>query len=531
MRSKKNLNFIEKIPIKYLCLILLLASSIIYMSNIREVMDISFYDEAQQLKDGLSMGSKTLPPADRSPIYSLWYAFLSLFISSPVEIYYFNWYFLTVCVPAMMYITLTTIKLNPLFSFLISMVFLYSRFNYPLWPKTNNFGILLILIIVLLLSKYKNISMNKKRDLYLFLFYIGSYLRPELLISCLVYFLINLFKFKLKFTITRWIYISTVALFLFLFGIPFTNRLSVAFGQHFAVNYIDKNGIPIVAWDSYRTIIDEVFGKDRNNIIEYFFSNPKAFLDHVIFNIKRVPVSFLSYFKPYNESGYYIFVVLVGFLLVLLIVANYHKENLLKRFFNLSKIRNALKKNTNQVLLSLIAPFVITTSLIFPRGHYFLYIFIGLTIIFVYNLKDLINPTFYKLNKYFKIGFLLLIFSITHVNTQEKNNLYGLEIVNFITEYKNFYNLDTINIFSGDGNYCVYVPDICELNPNLGDSEDYTDYIEKNEIHIIILSERLLISYGVLNQKGSESFVQDLEKLSYLKKKSIWGTDIYVKDY
>ena len=531
MRSKKNLTLIEKIPIKYLCFFLLLASSIIYMSNIREVMDISFYDEAQQLKDGLSMRSKTLPPADRSPIYSLWYAFLSFFISSPVDIYYFNWYFLTVGVPVVMYITLTRIQLDPLFSFLISMVFLYSRFNYPLWPKTNNFGILLILIIVLLLSKYKKNSMNEKRDLYLFLFYIGSYLRPEFLISCIIYFLFNLFKFKLKFTITRCIYISIIGLFLFLFGIPFTSRLSGAFGQHFAVNYIDKNGIPIVAWDSYRTIIDEVFGKDKNNIIEYFFSNPKAFLDHLFFNIKRVPVSFLSYFKPYNESGYNIIVVLTGLFLMLLIVVYYHKGNLFKRIFNLPKIRNALKKNTNQVLVSLIAPFVITTSLIFPRGHYFLYIFIGLTIIFVYNLKDLINPPFYKMNKYFKIGFLLLIFSITHVNTQEKNDLYGLEIVNFITEYKSFYNLDTINIFSGDGNYCVYVTDICELNPNLGDSEDYTDYIEKNEIHIVILSKRLLISYGVLNQKGSESLAQDLEKLNYLKKKSIWDTDIYVKDY
>ena len=529
MNKKFQIFNSQILSLQNICLFLLLISSLIYMSNIKEVMDLTLYDEASQLKDGLNIKQNILPSAQASPIYSLWYTFISFFINNPIDIYYFNWHFLTIALPVCIYIFLLDFKLNPLVSFLVSIIFLYSRFNYPLWPKTNNFGLFLIIIIALMIRKTKFIKFIDKKDLYLFLFFIGSFLRPEFLISALVYFILNIYNFKIRLTLERLIYLSLSGLFIFLFGFPFGNRLTAAFGQHFTVNFVERNKLDVVAWDSYGSIIEDIFG-GGNNIIDYLFYNPQAFLSHVLFNVKRIPISFLSYFKPYNEEPYIIAILLVCLLSVFFIIINFHRTKTLKRIFQIEKIRLALTNPTNKLLVSLIVPFLITASIIFPRGHYFLYLFLGLLTIIAYNLKDFINEPFEKVSNKIKIILVLLIFSVTHINFQEKNDLYVLEISNIISEYSQSTKKSNVNIFSGDGNYCVYVNNPCKLNPSLGNSDDYSRYIKSNKIDVIILSERLLKSYSVMNPTGPELLVKDIKELDYIKIKSIWGTDIYVLD-
>ena len=228
---------------EYIYLVLVFVSSIIYMSNIREVMDLSLYDEASQLKDGLNIKKGIFPSAQASPIYSTWYAFLSLFFNDNIDLYYFNWHFLTIALPSAIFLLLINMRLNPIISYTVAMIFLYSRFNYPLWPKTNNFGLLLIIIIALAVIKTKFSKLRSDIDFYTFLFFIGSFLRPEFLISGFVYILLNIKKFTMRLNLLRVFYLAISAIFVSLFGFPFGNRVTGAFGQHFVVNYVEKNNL------------------------------------------------------------------------------------------------------------------------------------------------------------------------------------------------------------------------------------------------------------------------------------------------
>jgi hypothetical protein len=512
---------------EYIYLVLVFVSSIIYMSNIREVMDLSLYDEASQLKDGLNIKKGIFPSAQASPIYSTWYAFLSLFFNDNIDLYYFNWHFLTIALPSAIFLLLINMRLNPIISYTVAMIFLYSRFNYPLWPKTNNFGLLLIIIIALAVIKTKFSKLRSDIDFYTFLFFIGSFLRPEFLISGFVYILLNIKKFTMRLNLLRVFYLAISAIFVSLFGFPFGNRVTGAFGQHFVVNYVEKNNLDIIAWDSFNSVIKETFG-DGNNIFEYFLINPQAFITHIIYNIKRIPVSFFSYFKPYNEELYLLAIISFFVFFIFLNIIFYYKKNIFKELLSEFNSKTFFKDNNNKVFISLISPYFVTAALIFPRGHYFLYIFLGLLFLISYNFNNFLNKPFARFSKGLTILFILALFSITHVNSQDKNNLYVFEISNFISSYASAEKITEVTIFSGDGNYCVYVYSDCEHNPGLLSSNDYLSYLKINKIDILIISERLLKSNEIANPGGPEKLVNNIENLGYIKKKNIWETEIYV---
>jgi hypothetical protein len=506
---------------------LVFISCIIYMSNIKEVMDLTLYDEAKQLSDGLNIKKGILPSAEDSPIYSSWYAISSLFINDSIDLYYFNWYFLTVSLPLAIYLLLIAMRLNPLLSFTVSIIFLYSRFNYPLWPKTNSFGILIIIIAALIFKKTNFLTFRSKVDFYTFLFFIGAFIRPEFLVSAVFYFLLNFKNFTLKINPMRIFYLTTSATFISLFGFPFGNRVTAAFQQHFAVNYVERNNLDIIAWDSFDMIIKKTFG-DGTNIFDYLLINPEAFLSHIIYNIKRIPISFLSYFKPYNEEFYVLAIVSCSLLFIFSIIINYYRKDIFKELLSSINYKHFFSDSNNKVIISLIIPYFVTAVLIFPRGHYFLYIFIGFVFFIIYNFNNFLNKPFIKLSKSITIIYMLILFSITHVNSQDKNTLYVFEISNFINNYVTVENLSEVTIFSGDGNYCVYVSIICEHNPNLYSATDYIKYLKSNKVDVLIISERMLISNEVVNPGGPEKLINSIQTLQYVKKKNIWATDIYI---
>ena len=512
---------------KYLCLILIFVSALTYMSNIREVMDLTLYDEASQLRDGLNIRRNILPSAQASPIYSIWYAFLSFFIPNTIDIYYVNWLFLTIALPVVVYLLLVELKLNPAISYTISMIFLYSGFNYPLWPKTNNFGLFIIITSALILKKINPSKIKHSVDFYIFLFFIGSFLRPEFLVSGVLYILLNLNNLRIRPTFERLLYFIIAFSFISLFGFPFGNRLTGAFGQHFVVNYVENNNLDIIAWDSYNSIISQVF-EGGDNLFEYMLINPQAFFGHMIFNAKRIPVSFLSYFKPFNEETYYVAITTFYLFLIFTFLIFYYKKNIFKKLGSETSIKTFLQNNINKVLISIITPYLITAVLIYPRGHYFLYIFLGMMILIAYNFKNFLNVPFEKSSRIVLFSFILVLFSITHINSQDKGEKYVLEISSFINEYTTAKDISKVTIFSGDGNYCIYVNKNCEHNPNLGNTSDYLLYLESNEIDIIILSQRLLKSNEVDNPGGPEVLVSNLKTLEYEKQKTIWDTEIYV---
>ena len=59
----------------------------------------------------------------------------------------------------------------------------------------------------------------------------------------------------MRLNLLRVFYLAISAIFVSLFGFPFGNRVTGAFGQHFVVNYVEKNNLDIIAWDSFNSVI------------------------------------------------------------------------------------------------------------------------------------------------------------------------------------------------------------------------------------------------------------------------------------
>ena len=59
--------------------------------GLQSVRDIRFDDETIYLDHGIRMLLNGAVPADRSPLYQLWYWLLSLIVHDPVDLYYSNW--------------------------------------------------------------------------------------------------------------------------------------------------------------------------------------------------------------------------------------------------------------------------------------------------------------------------------------------------------------------------------------------------------------------------------------------------------
>lgn len=89
------------------------------------------------------------------PSYSLWYKFLSFFISDRIELYYL----ISSLPPSsflFFFLLLMSCGVQRILAFVFSLFFLSTFINLPLWPRVSHFCIIVLITGILIAKYHKN---------------------------------------------------------------------------------------------------------------------------------------------------------------------------------------------------------------------------------------------------------------------------------------------------------------------------------------------------------------------------------------
>lgn len=351
MKSKLK----EHIP-DLIYLLTLLLAGLIFTSNLRTFLDIGLFDESKYLQRGIEMFAQ-FPNPEHGPFYSLWYHLLSLYYRDSIDLYYANYAAMTFLPSVALFLSLRAYKISAIISFLFSIAFLCIEGNFQTWPKVSHFAVIIILLGFSVTAFFS--SNDKKLFVISATSLIVSYIRPEYFYASIILFLIvgtaAILKYKRTrlFSSFRLVLANLVLLIIFCLGLgdPTSsgNRDLVAFGQHYAKNWIRQNNDRRDPWTEWYEILQKDFG-DVGKFSDVLKTNPPAVLRHALQNVDRLPgelKSFLRSSYPLSIAQSYGLKIM---LLVLIVIGTLLYENELRKFFT-GAVKNA---KSNRILTAIV---------------------------------------------------------------------------------------------------------------------------------------------------------------------------------
>ncbi len=291
---------------------IILTCGIIFTSKIQKFLDISLYDESSYLQRGVNI-LNNIPAAEYSPLYSFWYYILSKISNTSIDLFYLNNTILIITLPLVFFFALRCYGVTQAAAFIIAVLLLNSSFNLETMPKISNFTAIVIFIGLITSNLTKN---NFTRHLVLTLIsLLASYIRPEFFISFILLALLVLSQFhQVTQLVKLGFFMIPCLLIIIKFGIPPAsgNRSLVAFGQHYAQNWVDWHKNTLNPWTNWESIFQNDFG-DAQSLWSALYNNPLAFLRHIISNLVNFLNKFINFFKiyPQNNTTRYISLICV----------------------------------------------------------------------------------------------------------------------------------------------------------------------------------------------------------------------------
>ncbi len=261
-----------------------------FVLNIELVQDILMGDESLSLEAGVELPRLGLRDPSWSPLYSVWYYFLSLFESDRVRLYDLNYEILVVAIAALFYLLLRAMKTNVYISATASIWLLLSTVTSS-WPYN---GLFALVIVLLCLNAIARISSEENAYLVLGVSVTAViFVRPEFLVSLILvlgalawYHWTRRDRFDWRSATKAATLVGTVVVLFHVFGNPMgeSGKAWGSFGQAFTVNYVQRHGVALVPWFEWREVIRATFG-DANSAWTAAINNSGAFTRHVMDNV------------------------------------------------------------------------------------------------------------------------------------------------------------------------------------------------------------------------------------------------------
>ena len=382
-----------------------------FLYQIETSIDLHMFDETTRLTNALAMSFSN---GGEFALYELWYSFLNLFISDPIQLYTFNYSILVTLSVIFIYAYIAQKRGYDLVTLWLPLIFLVSILVYKLWPFTHLFGLLLILFVLLAVDKIS------KKDYQWLLFSICAiamlYIRVEYMVLLGIISLGLLFQLfqevfrKNKRGMAFYSILVFVCILFLSYGNPATrggNRSLSAFLAHYAKTLsllelkIVKGEMPSTAEsksvkslkmklltpildDDYHTLKDKgVFAYPwsvgesfyykkfgyKTSVYKIFFEYPLDFIRHMLRNvfmfILLVPHSLLS-----SVPGSRLFFVPLYLFICALCIIAYRKK-----LWKLKFKKDFLSFFSNPRMVFIIGIFVssiISLIVIHPRRGYFI---------------------------------------------------------------------------------------------------------------------------------------------------------------
>lgn len=377
-----------------------------FVSFLDLAVDIKLHDETYYLENGVNLFTSGLPDAQWGPLYAIWYYILSLLTGDRITLYDFNQQVLTGLTTLGLYVFLRKIKVTQLIAYFSSFFYLFSSLH-DVDPRPTNFALLVLLIVLTIANNYVD------NTLYFGILTIAFswiiYIRPEYILSSLFFLLIflylnfvewrnnknNILSLLLKIILVFASIIFAIAIF----GNPIAGGRSwFAFGQHFALNWVEWNSSDLNPWTNWGEILKEDFGK-AENIRQAIQTNPMQFFRHLCANCDRYLNTSISLLlvslKKYGFSSLLVEkLIFLQISLITVVVSDIIRKwrIIVKRCDR--QIFQRLLITLSGILISVLPSIV----LIYPREHYLIlqgFLFIAIaTYLFSYLFRDRITISF-----------------------------------------------------------------------------------------------------------------------------------------
>jgi hypothetical protein len=241
----------------------------------------------------------------------------------------------------------------------------------PTWPKVSHFVLIIILIAFVFIIKIE----EKKNKLILATItsIIAAYIRPEFLLSFLIFFNVLLFlsiRKKLKPVKLIPVAISFIVL-IWVFGFPYSaGRNLTAFGQAYDKNISLSERIENGDAKEYADVIKDNFGS-ANSLSDIIINDSDKFFNHLWFNIERLPNLFFNYSELILPNRIIKIDFRIASIILLFLLST------IPFILFLIRKNNSINKNQNENLfltiglsIIFIIPELISLVLYLPRSHY-----------------------------------------------------------------------------------------------------------------------------------------------------------------
>jgi len=502
-------------------ILIILISGWKFTYGLETILDISLYDESGYLYQGVKLLNNGFPNAEHAPMYAIWYYILSLWEPDRIELYYLNYQLLAILLPILLYLVLRRYKLSILSSTIISLFFLICHANLVVWPKVSHFALLIVLAFFIMASFTKYITSR------LAVVCVGallcSYVRPEFFITFMLLFFIyfGFIVFKLKacsfpqFTIFLGVVLIS-GLLIKLFGVPLGgDRSIVAFGQHFALNWVQWTGSELSPWTNWEEIINQNYG-DIHNVKEAFLSNPLLFLKHATYNFLISFKQLIGIFFYHNNivlpNSFEVIEALL--LLGLFFLYVYLSRN---KWF--PQLKNTIK--ANKWLLLIFSCYLMTSFMsvviIYPRNHYLLLAGTLIVIVLaIFTVGKESKQRFIDYKRLVLLGFLFVSLtpqlSVHFLRTTANKST--LKTIMFI---KSLNIAEEVNILEAEGGYHIYLSDNFHRVAEYDKSVSFKAFRSDRKINMIVLTKHLNNDTRFKNDKEWQYFVNNCVSLGYTK--------------
>ena len=338
------------------------------------VLDLRLGDETKYLSYALGYDAPG-NPAQWSPLYVALYRFEHVFISDPIDLYFFHQKLVAILLPICLFVYLLSRRVSFVIAVIGAGYFMISAANLPVEPKTMQVALAGMFAC---LTLFVGLGQHPARwGLMLAAAALLSFIRPEFAIAvlgfvvCAAYLVITTRDRRLAASVV--IGLGCAAALYVYAGFPmWGGRTVFAFAQSFALNYGAWHNIEDSWMSDYQQIFQTVF-PHANSIAGALVANPSAFIHHLASNLLHSPIEvagvifghfnvILPRFRLYTLAE-------AGLLAAALLAAVYAFGQSRGEYWTIAWTRvRSLPERSCLIIFAL--PFAFMMVVLYPRNHY-----------------------------------------------------------------------------------------------------------------------------------------------------------------
>lgn len=526
---KRVSNFYHSYKLDIAAFITLAAILIRIISELTQYLDVLFLDDSFYMMAGVKFFE--LPYKAFGQIYRFRFWLMHLWEPDLVNLYYLNYKISILLSPLLLFLYLRRIKTPILVAFLISFFFSVSHVHLTTWPRVSHMCMEVILL-ALILSTYIKTTYYRLFLFVLTAFFL-SYIRNEFFLSFILLFIpfigwgiLQIFREKKYAAIPLTLIVGAIYFVVSKkLGNPMAGdgagRAVVAFGQHFAYNYVTWNNLNEPFWVTWIDIMQRVFG-DLVDFKTAFKANKFILLKHLTSNIQNFALNHLNYLgdlifpNSIIQINASVKIIFAGLFFIFWSKKYPNKDT-----------QQALSNNkvliTLGILLLLLLPTFASSLLIYPREHYLIMQVLLIVIIIALSL----NTLQIKLqNSLFVLLVFLFAFMVApkaekfeYFNLLRKNegrpNYAAIDTLNSI--YK---GIDTLTVFEHEGGIINFIDGSADKKrwlSRLGMDTTFIPYIQREKVNIIYHSDFMSLDPKINQDSSWHLFESNPEQYGFKK--------------